>query len=456
LSVRRFFCDNTACPRRTFVEQPMDLTQRHARRTSTLARMLTAVAIALGGRAGARLADVLGMNTGRDSLLRLLRALPDPAVGNPTVIGVDDFALRRGHHYATVVIDTSTGRPLDLLPERTSTVLAAWLRAHPGVQIICRDRAGSYAEGARLGAPDAVQVADRWHLWHNLITAVDKTVAANRAVLTVSAPPGQDAPHTPSGTTDPGDGPEGALARRTRERHQQVQARLSAGESISGISRALHLDRRTVRRFARAGDPARLTGPRAAMPSLLDPFKPYLLERFTHGRTDAGALTREITALGYRGSERTVRSWLHPFRAGLPAPTTPPKPPTVREVTSWLTRHPDRLGEEEHLALKAVLDRSPVLSTTAQQVRAFAQILTERQGQRLRAWMADVQAGGAPAMRSFANGLRTDLDAVTAGLTLPHNSGPVEGTVNKIKMIKRQMYGRANLDLLRIRVLHAA
>jgi transposase len=192
------------------------------------------------------------------------------------------------------------------------------------------------------------------------------------------------------------------------------------------------------------------------MPSLLDPFKPYLLDRFTDGHTDAVALTREITTLGYRGSERTVRSWLHPFRGGLPAPTTPPKPPTVREVTSWLTRHPDRLGEDEHLALKAVLDRSPVLSTTAQQVREFAQILTERQGQRLRAWMADVQAGGAPALRSFANGLRTDLDAVTAGLTLPHNSGPVEGTVNKIKMIKRQMYGRANLDLLRIRVLHAA
>jgi transposase len=189
---------------------------------------------------------------------------------------------------------------------------------------------------------------------------------------------------------------------------------------------------------------------------LLDPFKPYLHERFTHGRTNAVALTREITALGYRGSERTVRSWLHSFRAGLPAPTTPPKPPTVREVTGWLTRHPDRLGEEEHLALKAVLDRSPVLSTTARQVREFAQILTERQGQRLRAWMADVHAGGAPAQRSFVNGLRTDLDAVTAGLTLLHNSGPVEGMVNKIKMIKRQMYGRANLDLLRIRVLHAA
>jgi transposase len=128
----------------------------------------------------------------------------------------------------------------------------------------------------------------------------------------------------------------------------------------------------------------------------------------------------------------------------------------VREVTGWLTRHPDRLGEDEHLALKTVLDRSPVLATTARHIREFARILTERRGPLLRAWMTDVQATGAPALRSFVTGLNTDLDAVTAGLTLPHSSGPVEGTVNKIKMIKRQMHGRANLDLLRIRVLHAA
>jgi transposase len=235
LTVRRFFCENYACPRKTFAEHPADLTRRHSRRTTTLGRMLTKLALALGGRAGMRLAEALGMRAGRDSLIRLLRALPDPAIGNPAVIGVDDFALRRGHHYGTVIIDTTTGRPLDLLAERNSTALADWLRAHPGVRVICRDRAGAYAEGARLGAPEAVQVADRWHLWRNLITAVEKTVAANRAALEIpTTEPKIPAPTPP---TSPPPQPEGKLPVRTRERHQQVHAGLAAGQSISAISR---------------------------------------------------------------------------------------------------------------------------------------------------------------------------------------------------------------------------
>jgi len=167
-------------------------------------------------------------------------------------------------------------------------------------------------------------------------------------------------------------------------------------------------------------------------------------------------LTLQITALGYRGSDKTVRRYLQPFRARLSAPAPIPVAPSVRQLTGWLTRHPDTLNEDERLELKTILDRSPILTTTALQVRGFAEMLTERHRDRLPGWMNDVQDNGAPALRSFANGLRNDLDAVTAGLTLPYCSGAVEGTVNRIKTIKRQMYGRARFDLLRKRILNPA
>lgn len=465
LRVRRFICTRGSCTRKTFVEQVEDLTVRYGRRSLLLAAMLQTIALMLAGRAGARLAGRLAVPVSRSTLLRLVRAMPEPPASEVSEVGIDDFAFRRGHVYGTIVIDMQTHRPLEVLPDRTADTVAAWLEQHPGIAVICRDRAGAYAEAARTGAPNAVQVADRWHLWHNLCEAVDKAVAAHRCDL---RPETYDEPKTQEDNEMRDEQPavehaasptdaatiDGRLVTRTRERYTAVQALRGRGRTITAISQELGLDRRTARRFARAAQVDDLLDKARSRSSVLAEFKPYLNERFNSGHTDAAALTVEIQGMGYRGSDKTVRRYLQSFRATLTAPPATPVVPSVRQVTGWLTRHPDSLEVDERVQRKAILTRSPALTTTARHVGEFAQMLTGRHGDRLADWIADVVSTDAAPLRSFANGLGRDLDAVTAGLTLDYNSGAVEGTVNRIKTIKRQMYGRASFDLLRKRILH--
>ncbi|MET7403565.1 ISL3 family transposase [Dactylosporangium sp. NPDC005572] len=448
LQVRRFNCQVIDCTVRTFVEQVPGLTVRRRRRSQPLQDLLHGIGAALAGRVGVRLAAKLAMDVSRSTLLRLLRCAPEPTLTvAPRVLGIDDFALRKGQVYATILLDMNTHRPVDVLPDREADTVAAWLRAHPGAEIICRDRAGAFADGATAGAPDAIQVADRWHLWRNLGEAVEAVVVAHRASLaepptqpTEAAQPPQPKllpqPEEPAAVPDK----EIRLVTRTRERYTQVQQLLAEGASRAEVSRRLGLDPQTVRRFADATSIDELLA-NTRRDSLIDPYTSYLHQRWNDGCTDTATLYAETREQGYRGSVQTLRRYLQPLRPveggtrrRLPAPNTPP-PPKPRRVAKWIMSDPVKPKTDDQHKLDVIRERSPALDALVGHVQDFADMMRKLRGARLPQWIAAVLASDLAPLHSFAKGLQRDLAAVTAGLTLPWSSGAVEGQVNRVKML---------------------
>jgi transposase len=456
LEVRRFICGNLACEVATFAEQVSGLTAGHQRRTVGLRGLLERVALALAGRAGSGLAAALGAIVSRFTLIRLVRAMPDPEIGQVTVLGIDDWAKRRGHSYASVLVDMDGHRIIDVLPDREAATFADWLRAHPGVQVICRDRAGAYAQGGREGAPAAQQVADRWHMWDDLGEYVKKTVAAHHgcikdhyAVLEQAAADQVPDPRQTAEQVSATHAENRARVVRARQRYEQVQKLKAEGKHIAAITRELRLAPGTARRYFHAQSADELVAASlAGWPSMLDDYKPHLHQRWNQGCTNIQQLHREVTALGFRGSYGTVYAYLAPFK-GKAAPPAVPAPPKVRHITSWIRRRPDHLDPGEQVKLKEVRAACPHLDALRTHVEEFAKIMTGRHGERLDAWITAARAYDLPHLHTFTNGLERDHAAVQAGLTLPYSSGAVEGKVCKIKFLKRLMFGRANYDLLR-------
>ena len=478
LHLRRFFCDLPDCPQDTFAERVPQVAGPHARKTCRLTHALQETAFATGGEAGARLASQLGMPASGDTMLRLLRRTLSLPPGNaPRVLGVDDWAIRRGQVYGTILCDLERHRRIDLLPERTSASFAAWLAQHPGVQFISRDRGGDYARGAAQGAPDAVQVADRWHLLHNLTEALKRAVDHRQALLgevaqevaaaMAPAPIAPDAMQLATTASPPplSHADQKKLESRYRRlaRYQQVRELLGQGMSARKICRTLKMSRNTVERFTRCQQfPERATPTPRPVP--IDDFLPFLKQRWEEGCDNVAVLWQEINAKGFNGSvymvRRQVRRWRR--RAGLrpprgPRPITLPRivRPSARHVAWLALGHVREPTMEDQAMLKAIFRRWPQLQETAELCRQFGRLLQERDADSLEAWTQLAEGAGIlPEVRRFAEALRQDWAAVLEAVRQPWSQGQVEGQINRLKLIKRQMYGRANFDLLRQRVLH--
>lgn len=453
LKVRRFRCADRRCARVIFAERLGDLAGRYQRRSSMLTTLLTMVGLALGGRAGHRMTRHLAAEVSRSTLLRLVRAIPLPQVGALPAVGIDDFAIRRGRIYGTIIVDMATRRPVDLLEDRTSDVVADWLRGHPEVRVVCRDRGGPYADGARRGAPDAIQVADRWHLLHNLTTAVDRVVRAHRKCLVQ-----QDDTHE-SDPESVAREPATVLAlgsrdEAIRQRYTEIHELFARGVNITVISQRLQLNRKTVRRYVQADVVEHLLAPAAKRGSALDEHTAYLRQRWDEGCTNALRMLEELRERGYTGSHRSVRRLVQTWRIVTPLPaTSTPAAPTPRDVAGWMMRPAAVLSDDEKRQLQQILAGCGTLRQVNQLVADFAGMVRERGGKHLDMWITAAKSSDIKQLAGFADGLLKDYDAVRNGLMLEWSSGAVEGNVNRVKMLKRQMFGRANFDLLRRRVL---
>jgi transposase len=471
LHVRKFFCLTATCVRHIFTERLPQVVAPSARTTVRLTAILRAIAFALGGEAGARLAQRIGIAASPTLLISLIRRAPIPQLPCPQVLGVDDWAQRKGIRYGTVLVDLERHRLVDLLPDRTAESLTDWLVAHPGVETIARDRNERYATGGRQGAPDAVQIADRWHLLSNWREAIERVLERHRGRVKQVGIAKPVPLALPAVKLLP---PKSVNRRRkyAEERRAQVQAKRLAhytlirtrhakGEYLTTIARDLKLNYKTVRKYALADEcPTMKAYPRR--PRLLAPYEPYLQARWAEGCRNGKQLHREIVAHGFRGSRALVADFVAQLRR---ATRTGHEPTPISRGHTLLTPHtaaflllrrPERCSETEQAAMIQLRACHPEIATAIAFTVRFAVIVRERRGERLSEWLTDAEASGIRELRQFALKVRQDEAAVCAGCTLRWSNGQTEGHVNRLKVVKRAMYGRAKFDLLRQRMLEAA
>jgi len=478
LRVRKFVCTNAQCARRIFTERLPEVVAPWARQTRRLVAWLITIGLALGGAAGVRLSRRLGCALSRQSLLRLIRRLPLTGDRTPRVLGVDDFALRKRQTYGTVLIDLERRQPVALLPDREAETLAQWLRAHPGVEVITRDRARAYADGARHGAPEATQVADRFHLLQNLVETLEQVfhthhqaLAAINDAIRRQGVPLADGPVAVAVPPPPPTRQEKTAQRRARrvECHQQVWALHDQGWPGHAIATHLGIGKNTVFRYLRTTTLPERRRRRDRGHSVLNPYKPYLLERWNAGCQDALRLWGEIQQQGYPGSYATVARYAQRLRQAqgqaprqrrrrpsLPLVAEPHQRLLTARQAAWLVvRHEEQRTKDDAQQLAQLCAQHADVAEAIDLAQDFARLMRQRQGTQLEAWLARVAKSTIVALQRFAKGLADDYDAVKAGLTLPWSNGPVEGQITRLKLLKRQMFGRASLALLERRFVRA-
>lgn len=467
LHVRRFFCDRPACERKIFAERVPGVAARYGgRRTERLDDWFTHISFALGGQAGGRLLKDLGVVVSGDTLLHHIRSLHLRDHKTPRILSVDDFAFRRGTHFGTVLVDLERHTLVDVLPDRSADTFAHWLGEHPGVEIVSRDRGGEYAEATRRAAPHAVQVADRFHLLKNLRDVVLRVFKQHREVLELVPTPSVHFQRLTNLRLD----------RKTAKENVPENRRTSFSAPFSCTLKERHEERPDL------PNPRDTPPYRGEVLGLQDSAPKTALHK--EGQRHRTLRGLHLKAVERRLSQRHAdtqgdsRAGLsrglperradHPLSLkeqevlGEPLPAVSPGI-SAAQAAGILLKRPENCSEEELRTLGRLKTIHQVTKRCCTLFEEFAEMLRdkehrseERARSRLNEWAERAKASGVPELKGFAAKLLQDIEAVVAAMILPYSQGQTEGRVNKLKFIKRSMYGRGKFDLLRQRVLYAS
>jgi len=407
--VHKYFCDVPNCVRKIFVERLTPFVEPWARVTRRLYQIVQIIGLATGGRLGVRVTDRLGIETTRQTLLRRIMALPAAPVGQVTQMGIDDFSFRCGRKFGTIVVDLQTHKVLDVLPDRTTDTSAAWMAAHPEIELVSRDRGGDYAAAARKAAPQATQTADRFHIFKNLTEAVERTLALCRAEIRKGAFEALSEEEKKVGEEvrlptefvsvenwKPAPDPCTERERLSRQaqrqdRYAQVTDLRAQGLENVEIAKRLGLTAKTIQNWQKNGFPQ--AGRRRKRPSTFDPYAHYVLSRWEQGCTNGLQISREIKERGYTGTEKTVYRFLVPLRSKQQViqkavvPHAPLQDFSAHDAVWLFVRDRAKLDEKEQATLTAICQASETAKTTYQLVQEFRDMLHTRSGEKLDDWL---------------------------------------------------------------------
>ena len=430
-SVRKMYCVNPQCGLKVFAERIKSV-KPYARRTNRLDQQLKAIGFALGGNPGAKLACLIGMPISSSTLLRVIINSEAPSMASPKVIGVDDWAWKRGENYGTIIIDLEKNVPIDLLEDRSAETLKKWLQQHPTVEIISRDRWGSYGQGAKAGAPNAIQVADRWHLLKNLGDTVKKMLdkqnqALRRAATEMAATINLEYERDNKGNEVEAVSNEAIVEEKPLSKYElnflEVKRLSSEGHSILSIFRQTGIHRVTIRKYLKYDEyPQRVQ----TKPNLeIADYEAHLRKRWQEGERNRKQLWREICDRGYSGSPQSVYRLTEKYPRDLKKNILP-KPIKIkvwsaRRVSLLLGKKSEALNEKEQTYINTLIAHCPKVKQAQLLMKEFKEMISQFKAEALDDWIQKAKTAGIPAFKSFAVGLGKDYDAVKAyPLTAPH------------------------------------